>query len=112
MSPMSEWTDRVNDCFLDYDVGSLVCAVEASPAGVTPQSVWVRVGPVWDNGKRRREPGVWVEYQEDHMAGPMTGPVLLTPAVWRELDRYVKRKLRRQQREPLWRRWLSRLCGW
>lgn len=92
-------------CYLDDDgFGPEVHAVEA---GDDPQALCVRVGPVFYPDGIGKEPGIWVEYQEHHMRGPLTGPVLLTPTVWRELNRSVKRRLRRKL--PLWKRYLVRL---
>lgn len=63
--------------------GTMAIAIEA---GEDPQSLWVRVGVVYDaDGGILPGPGVWIEYQEHHMAGPMSGPVLLTPQAWRRL---------------------------
>jgi hypothetical protein len=94
----------MGDCRLEDDGGrsSEMLLVEA---GDEPQALWVRVGPVFEaGGVRRREPGVWLSYQEDYMAGPLTGPVLITPAVWRELERAMRWRLRRRG----WCRWLRR----
>lgn len=91
----------MNDvCYLDDDGRSP--EVQAVEAGDDPQSLAVRVGPVFYEHGMGDEPGVWIEYQERHMRGPLTGPVLLTPKVWRELNRAVERRLRR--REPWWKR--------
>jgi hypothetical protein len=90
----------MNGCRLDDDGGPEVVAVEA---GGQPQALWVRVGAVFDGGGQRDKPGVWIDYQDHYLQGPIAGPVLLTPAVWRELNRAVERRLAR--RIPLWRRW-------
>jgi hypothetical protein len=80
------------------------------------QLLVLRVGPVWDwpaggDGQHRRpEPGIWVEYQERAFRSDLMGPVLITPAVWRQLTRLVNRRLAEDR--PLWRRFLSRLAGW
>lgn len=89
----------MSECYLDDDQGPEVHAVEA---GEDPQALCVRVGPVFYEHGQGKEPGVWVEYQARHMRGPLTGPVLLTPKVWRELNRSVERRLRR--RLPWWKR--------
>ena len=39
------------------------------------------------------EPGVWVSYQEEYMGSPLAGPVLLTPAAWRELAQAIEDRL-------------------
>lgn len=83
------------DCHLDNDGGPEVIAVEEiAPVG-RRQSLWVRVGPVFYGHERAAEPGVWITYQEDHMSSGMTGPVLLTPQVWRELSKAVEERLNR-----------------
>ena len=95
------------ECYLDDDgFGPEVHAVEA---GDDPQALCVRVGPVFYEDGMAEEPGVWIEYQERHMRGPLTGPVLLTPDVWRQLNRAVERRLRRKM--PLRRRFLKGLTG-
>lgn len=99
----------MKDCHLDDDGGPEVIAVEAESRGHR-QSLWVRAGPVfYGTSEAAKELGVWVEYQKEHMHSPMVGPVLLTPQVWRDLNRAVEHRLRRRQK--LWRRWLWRLCG-
>jgi hypothetical protein len=82
------------ECFLDDDGGSVVIAVEAddNPTGHR-QALWVRVGEVFDGDQVRDEPGVWVEYQERYLASGTSGPVLLTPAIWRKLARAVCERL-------------------
>lgn len=94
----------MTECHLDDDdFGPEVHAVEAASDGEIPQALCVRVGPVYyESSKPAKEPGVWIEYQEHHERGPLTGPVLLTPRVWRQLNRAVERRLRR--REPWWKR--------
>lgn len=86
----------VNECRVDDDGGPEIVAIEAGEPdlGDEPQSLWVRVGPVFGpDGAHWDEPGVWICYQEKHMAGPQQGPVLLTPAVWRELNTAVEERL-------------------
>jgi hypothetical protein len=90
------------ECYLDDD--GLSPEVHAVEAGADPQALCVRVGPVFYAEGRAQEPGVWIEYQEHHEAGPLTGPVLITPEVWRQLNRAVERRLRRWT--PLWKRFL------
>ena len=94
-------------CYLEDDGGSEVYAVEAAPDNVRRQSLHVRVGPVYCSGLQQEEPGVWIEYQIEHTRSDMMGPVLLTPAVWRELNRAVEDRLR-------WKghgKWRARLHG-
>jgi hypothetical protein len=93
----------VSNCYLDDDgmLSADFTAVEADEEGVTPQSLWVGVRPVF----HENEPGevmIQVCYQEAHMAGPLLGPVWITPAVWRELNAAVEWRLR--EREKMFRR--------
>jgi hypothetical protein len=84
-------------CHLVDDGSSQLIAVEeADSNGEKPQALWVRVGMVYDFGELRGEPGIWVKYQEHHMAGPLAGPVLLTPAVWEQLVAAVDELLSRR----------------
>jgi hypothetical protein len=77
-------------CHLVDDGSSQLIAVEAADSNCDePQALWVRVGVVYDKGEARAEPGIWVNYQERYMAGPLAGIVLLTPAVWAELTAAV-----------------------
>ncbi len=71
-------------------------AVEAAGEDEPPQALIVRVGPVFYHDGQAKEPGVWVEYQENYMASLPQGPVLFTPAAWRELSRAVNRHLDRR----------------
>jgi DUF1009 family protein len=80
------------DCFLIVDEGAEIVAVEAAQIWGR-QSLWVRVGMVYDEGEIRDEPGVWIQYQERHMDSRMEGPVLLTPEVWRALAVEVEGRL-------------------
>lgn len=98
----------MGECFLDDD-GSLSGEFIAVEAGDEPQALWVRVGSVWDDGQPRTEPGVWISWQDEYMNSSMGGPVLLTPAVWRELAHAVEWRLRRKERRwgklrSCWRR--------
>jgi hypothetical protein len=85
-------------CRLDDDGSPQVVVIEA---GEDPQALWVRVGPVYDtvqlNGfektVQRKRPGIWIEYQSNHMASDLSGPVLLTPKVWRKLVKAVEEGL-------------------
>jgi hypothetical protein len=92
------------ECHLDDDGGPLVIAIETAEPEVTRQSLHVRVGPVFHGNAPGDEPGVWIEYQEIHMASLLQGPVLLTPAVWREMSRAVNRRLRRDRIRRVTRR--------
>lgn len=80
---------------LDDDGGPEVVFIED---GDDPASLWVRVGPVFDGDDIRKEPGVWIDYQERHYKSELHGPVLMTPAAWRKLNRAVMRRLRRRSR--------------
>jgi hypothetical protein len=78
-------------CRLDDDGGPQVVVIEA---GEDPQALWVRVGPVYKHATtKRKKPGIWIEYQSTHMASDMSGPVLLTPKVWRKLVKAVEDEL-------------------
>lgn len=80
------------------DEGSCVIAVEESNPDGTAQALWVRAGRVYDAGKLRDQPGLWVHYQEDYMRATLDGPVLITPAVWRLLVKETNARLRKQKR--------------
>jgi len=99
---LSDDGEDMSECYLDDD--GLSPEVHAVEAGDDPQALCVRVGPVFYPEGQAREPGVWVEYQEHHNRGPLTGPVLITPQVWQQLNRAVMRRLRRKM--PLWKRLL------
>jgi hypothetical protein len=93
LSPMDSVTAD-NGCFLDDDGGSAVIAVEAADSQGHRQSFEVRVGPVfYGSSKAAAEPGIWICYQEEHQHSRPAGPVLLTPAVWREMARAVELRL-------------------
>lgn len=100
----------MTECYLDDDgLSPEVQAVEAIEEGAEcrPQSLHVRVGPVfYGDSIPDPVPGVWVEYQELHEGSLPLGPVLLTPEVWRELNRAVEKRLRRKgcSRWKSWRR--------
>jgi hypothetical protein len=82
-----------------------VIAIEASgPDGEPGQALWIRVGPVYYGESEPRELGVWISYQEWHMASGLQGPVLLPPDVWDELAAAVARRLRSKRHAPWWRR--------
>jgi hypothetical protein len=82
-----------DDCFLDDDGGSVVIAVEETDAEGHRQGLWFRVGPVFRGDHVADDPGVWIEYQEEYMGSPMTGPVLLTPEIWCRLAGAIRRRL-------------------
>lgn len=90
----------MGDCFLEddgYPSGEII-AVEA---GDDPQALWVRVGLVFDDDHIRDEPGVWIGWQDGYMKSNLIGPILLTPAAWRELASAVEWRLRRKEKR--WR---------
>jgi hypothetical protein len=95
------------DCHLDDDGGPEVYAVEATDGYCHRQSLHIRVGPVFHGGEEAAEPGVWVEYQEEHLKCLPAGPVLLTPEVWRELNKAVEARLGRKG----YGKWRTRLHG-
>jgi hypothetical protein len=82
-------------CLIDDGSSQLIAVEDADEAVEKPQALWVRVGMVYDGGVRRDEPGIWVEYQERYMAAPLSGSVLLTPALWEELANAVDERLSR-----------------
>jgi hypothetical protein len=87
---------KPESCRLIDDGGPQVISIEdPSDLGHAPQALWFRVGPVYDSGKLRTEPGVWVCYQKSYLAGPLDGPVLLTPAAWEQLVTAVNERLTR-----------------
>lgn len=100
----------VNGCYLDDD-GSLsadiIVAEEENTEGHR-QSLWVSVRPVYYGNQPSKEPMVQVCYQEEHMRGPLSGPVWVTPEVWGQLVRAVRWRLRRRRwqnmKRKLWRR--------
>lgn len=80
--------------------------MEAVPEGVAcepPQALGVRVGPVFYDDGRPPETGVWIDYQEAWQLCLPSGPVLLTPQVWRELNRAVEKRLRKRRKRRFWR---------
>jgi hypothetical protein len=81
------------ECRVIDDGGPQLDVVESSIPGITPQALMVRVGPVFDNGKQRDEPGIWVEYQASYYESDVSGPVLLTPAAWEQLAACVDDRL-------------------
>lgn len=97
----------MNGCHLDDDQmpsGEILAVEEADSSGHR-QSLWVRVGPVWYGDKQDPDPRVWICYQEEHMGGPLAGPVMLTPEVWKQLTEAVAWRLKRKKRK-----WYSRIC--
>jgi len=94
----SGYPGEMADCYLDDDGGPEVAAIEAATGDCKPQALCVRVGPVFFQDGEAREPGIWVEYQEAWMASPLCGPVLLTPEVWRELNKAVERRLKKRKK--------------
>jgi len=92
----------MTECNLDDDGGlsSDFIAVEGVPGTeVTPQSLWIGVRPVYDESGPSQDPMVQICYQEEHGHGPLSGPVWITPAVWRELNHAVEWRLKRRRRE-------------
>ena len=61
-----------------------------------------RPRPVFSGGQQGKEPGIWIDYQEAYGNSPLSGPVLLTPEVWRQLNRAVEHRL--AGRLSLWRK--------
>jgi hypothetical protein len=92
-------TDFPEECFLEDDGGSEVQAVETADSQGHRQSLHVRVGPVFHGNYQAAEPGVWIELQQEHMNSAPSGPVLLTPDVWRQLNDAVEYRLERKGRK-------------
>jgi len=99
------------ECYLDDDQmpSGDFTAVEAEDSSGHRQSLWVGVRSVFHGNQPSQEPMVQICYQEEHMSGPLAGPVWLTPAVWRQLNRAVEWRLRR--RLPLRKQVMARLTG-
>jgi hypothetical protein len=86
----------MDDCFLEDDgflSADVIAAEGQGPEDVTRQALWVRVGHVFHGSQPQDEAGVWVHYQERYMGSPLAGPVLLTPAVWRQLAQAIEDRL-------------------
>jgi hypothetical protein len=79
----------------DGGLSSEFIFVEAAPdeISITPQALWVRVGPVFYSDKAETEVGVWIMYQEGYMKADLMGPVLLSPQAWRKLNATVEERL-------------------
>lgn len=83
-------------CQLEDDgFGPEVTVIEAAGSDGHRQALCVRIGPVFSGSDEESAPGIWVEYQPKYQASAVLGPVLLTAATWNDLDRAVKRRLRR-----------------
>jgi hypothetical protein len=98
----------VTASYLDDDGGPVVIAVEEAGEGglaSPPQALWVRVGVVYDDDKARGEPGVWIEWQDQHGRSGLQGPLLLSPATWYQLARAVDKRLQRRNRFGWPRKW-------
>jgi len=85
-------------CLVIDDGGPQFIIVEADDGAsvgidINRQALWVRVGPVFDNGNERDEPGIWINYQESYLDSSLTGPVLLTPRAWQQLVELVAKRL-------------------
>jgi hypothetical protein len=93
--------------YVDDDGGPGVFAVEEAQI---PQSLFVRVGPVYDDDNiPRREPGVWIEYMPEYNNSTYMGPLLLSPQTWHELVSAVNSRLSRRSG---WRRFARRFRIW
>ena len=80
--------------YLITDEGAVVVAIEESGS----QALYVRVGSVWDDDERRREPGIWVEYQAEYMNSALCGPLLFSRQTWRALNKEIERRFRRKRK--------------
>lgn len=93
-------------CLLEDDGFRPEVTVIESPDGAGhKQALCIRVGPVFNGNDTENAPGIWVEYQPEYQASAILGPILLTAATWHDLDRAVKRRLRRWKRRRLAARW-------
>lgn len=90
----------MGNCYLDDDgmLSADFTVVEEAPGGSTPQSLWVGVRPIFYGNKPSEEPMIQVCYQEAHMSGPLSGPVWITPEVWRELNAAVEWRLKEREK--------------
>jgi hypothetical protein len=94
-APEEVW-QLTGKAFLDDDGGPGVFAVEEA---AIPQALFVRVGPVYDEGElRRKEPGIWVEYQHEYMNSTYLGPLLFDVKTWEALVRAVDKRIYRRNR--------------
>jgi hypothetical protein len=89
-------TEIPDECFLDNDGGPEVHAIEGRDSQGHRQSLHIRVGPVFQGNGQAAEPGIWVEYQEEHMKSLLSGPVLLDIATWRRLNEAVEYRLQKK----------------
>ncbi len=78
---------------LIFGTGSEMVFTEAAPEGAIPQSLWVRVGLVFQGDEPLKDPGVWINYQHRYLESGLEGPVLMSPAAWRELNLEVEERL-------------------
>lgn len=99
----------MKECHIDDDGGSIVIAIEAPDSSGHRQSLWFRVGMVFYGDDVADEPGVWVEYQEEHNSSSMAGPILITPEVWKQLSHAVNHRISRYAK---WRRYARRVRLW
>ena len=66
---------------------------------LTSSAMWIRVGPIYDGDTIRDQPGVWIEYQDRYINSDLRGPVLLSIEVWNELDKAVKSRIAKFDKE-------------
>lgn len=57
------------------------------------QRLWIRVGMVFHGNKVQRQPGIWISYQEKALESKLQGPVLISPSIWRRVNRAVEQHL-------------------
>jgi hypothetical protein len=88
----------MKECRLEDDGGlsSDFIVIEEDEEGVTPQSLWIGVRPVYYDNVPSKEPVIQVCYQQAHMDAPLAGPVWITPSVWRELNAAVEWRLKKR----------------
>lgn len=70
------------------------------------QSLWFRVGMVFEGSQPAKRLGLWIDYQRKYMGSAMSGGLLVSRGTWRRLSKIVeagfeKRKpKKRAAREP------------
>lgn len=77
------------DGSLDDDGGPMIVLKERDG----DQALWIRVGPVYTEDAQEHEPGIWISYQEHHMAAGLQGPLLLTPRLWAQLKTAIDERI-------------------
>lgn len=63
------------------------------------QALWVRVGMVFSDNQREKDPGIWIEYQPKYMASSLQGPLLFSVDTWCQLVKAVDAKIKEWERD-------------